>query len=1257
MKHLTSLNALFLLFSISLFATEESPKFTKEFKNIQGTFLIHCLNHWYAPTPNSKIHLSPSAYHLLRKSLLSINFQNVSWEQAIHILCKTYNLHYKQTTQKKILITLPNPNQKPILSLASNYPYVSINDNNSIQELVRLVKAVQNQTEILVNKKLKKKIQIRLWNVHWKTALELIAKKANATIENIYPSLLEIKPIPKVSAEFANANLRIALLLLAKQAGISLILSNQVQGKLNLHWNDLPILQALQIIAKINKLKVIPIAPKFYAILSQKEWKKIQPTLATKHTKLLPLPKKESPRQWLSSTNPTLAQICQLLAQKTKNYLLLQNNPNQKISLPTTYLTLQNLLHFALSQTNSEIRKIKPQLYEIRKTSKIYANLENFPLKKAIQILANIQGLNLIFPPHLPGNITAYLNGVKSQTLLYTISRLNGYEISQEKGKILRLYPITTKLPPQKTIPTTLTPNYQIQLKNGRILQGETSLKWIKKITLQPYQPSKIPLYPLGKDNKSNVFFLPTESIQKIYFKSKKIWKNPSSSTTLSNNLPTIVFSPSIDKNLAVPTFSLNAQQTLHHIVQKLSKIALQAGHNLLASRLKYRKINLRMKNVPWQHALSILAYTAGCKVKKISANVSRIHEKTKVNMEFENTPVNIILELLAKMISKNIIVNLPEYGQQPLSLTFYQTSWPDALQAICKQLHLQWKEEGENAILIQRIPNSQKRSKKNSYKIELQNKTLKQLLQRIQSLEKMYTYQKSQKQRPSPYLSKLQTQLKQLSQKTKNSLQSLQKIFQKNNLQLQQIKKQITQLKPKTPKQKPRKLKSNTSPSTTLSNFLKNYLNYTYIQINQLANQPTLTSKEYVRLFQLWQRWKWLRHKAIAQRLHPSLRQLLAYQETQLRKLDNVLLNTCKKYAQFLLNHPYKNTYKRWNELCKLLLEMKSHPSPKYQKEAIRLFNRVYSISYLKYLLRLRPKKLNLPPFQYSYPSELQLLPSLPFARNKSKISRLFLAISEASLILSYCHFEGTSLPIRPSWYATKNTIQLRGLFVDFLSFLNHWETSYPFTTITSLNIQKIKDSRYVKIQMEFLSYYYRPFYEKKYWKTKLYQVLLNEAIQASNSPPSSPLWKLIQNTKYLLSTPTKQQLKEKMRLHLLRKWKANLPLLEKIYRRSHPYQSAVKILNSPHWYPKLLHISKSLDRKTWLTSLSIRYSIFKKQGILTLTGRSTTAIEVLYQKLLSYTSFQPMNLYTKSTFLDSERKTLNTFRFQLYLKKISPP
>ncbi len=94
------------------------------------------------------------------------------------------------------------------------------------------------------------KVTIDLELVPWRLALETVAEKAGCVLVEKAANLIRIEQPPRVTFEFAGADIRVVVDAIAKVAGASVVLAPNVEGAVYLRISDVPWRTALDTVAK-----------------------------------------------------------------------------------------------------------------------------------------------------------------------------------------------------------------------------------------------------------------------------------------------------------------------------------------------------------------------------------------------------------------------------------------------------------------------------------------------------------------------------------------------------------------------------------------------------------------------------------------------------------------------------------------------------------------------------------------------------------------------------------------------------------------------------------------------------------------------------------------------------------------------------------------------------------------------------------------------------------------------------------------------
>jgi type II secretory pathway component GspD/PulD (secretin) len=103
---------------------------------------------------------------------------------------------------------------------------------------------------VYVDPAIEEVVNVRLINLPWRQVLEIVARDAQVEIEERGPRLFVLTQPPRVSMEFADADVRVVLDLLARQAGRNIVMASDVAGTVSLNLRNVHWWRALETIVK-----------------------------------------------------------------------------------------------------------------------------------------------------------------------------------------------------------------------------------------------------------------------------------------------------------------------------------------------------------------------------------------------------------------------------------------------------------------------------------------------------------------------------------------------------------------------------------------------------------------------------------------------------------------------------------------------------------------------------------------------------------------------------------------------------------------------------------------------------------------------------------------------------------------------------------------------------------------------------------------------------------------------------------------------
>lgn len=120
------------------------------------------------------------------------------------------------------------------------------------RDLRSVVREIERKAgvNIYVDPSIEEVVNVRLINLPWRQVLDIVARDANVEVEQRGPRLFVLTQPPRVSMEFADADIRLVLDLLARQAGVNIVMASDVSGTVSLNLRNVHWWRALETIVK-----------------------------------------------------------------------------------------------------------------------------------------------------------------------------------------------------------------------------------------------------------------------------------------------------------------------------------------------------------------------------------------------------------------------------------------------------------------------------------------------------------------------------------------------------------------------------------------------------------------------------------------------------------------------------------------------------------------------------------------------------------------------------------------------------------------------------------------------------------------------------------------------------------------------------------------------------------------------------------------------------------------------------------------------
>ena len=116
-----------------------------------------------------------------------------------------------------------------------------------------------------------------------------------------------------------------------------------------------------------------------------------------------------------------------------------------------------------------------------------------------------------------------------------------------------------------------------------------------------------------------------------------------------------------------------------------VESIRRKVGVNIIMSKDIEETVTIELDEVEWRVALDLVAERAGCVVVQKARQLFTVEKPPQVFFSFENTPIQTVIDTIAKVAGANIVIS-PEV-QGSITLRLRNIPWRDALEASCKTL------------------------------------------------------------------------------------------------------------------------------------------------------------------------------------------------------------------------------------------------------------------------------------------------------------------------------------------------------------------------------------------------------------------------------------------------------------------------------------------------------------------------------------------------------------------------------------------
>lgn len=144
----------------------------------------------------------------------------------------------------------PAPTEAAPAAPAGDQVYITVIAEE--RDLRAVIREIERKTgvNIYVEPGIEEVVNVRLVNLPWRQVLDIVARDAGVEVEERGPRLFILSQPPRVSMEFADADIRVVLDLLARQAGKNIVIAKEVGGTVSLNLRNVHWWRALETIVK-----------------------------------------------------------------------------------------------------------------------------------------------------------------------------------------------------------------------------------------------------------------------------------------------------------------------------------------------------------------------------------------------------------------------------------------------------------------------------------------------------------------------------------------------------------------------------------------------------------------------------------------------------------------------------------------------------------------------------------------------------------------------------------------------------------------------------------------------------------------------------------------------------------------------------------------------------------------------------------------------------------------------------------------------
>lgn len=298
-------------------------------------------------------------------------------------------------------------------------------------ELPRAIAIIAQQAKqnILVSPEIKEKVTIKLKQLAWRDAVELIAKLTHCEVESPAPNVLMLTQPPKVTIQFNDANIRTVLQLLAAYSGKNIIIANDISGSVTVDFKETRWDVALDALVRVNKLHAqqnkdivivskSPFKRKWGLKLGEEEGKALRPAKKININK-----------------TATLTEFVQLLNEVSTKPIVLKQASHQKLTVKLNQVPWNTALKIITKQSQYEVIETEKQ-FTVLPIKKNFFVAKNAPCSPWMQCLGALADKNIATQSNMAEFVTLDLHKVSARAALEVTAHNLDLSLEEKTGII-----------------------------------------------------------------------------------------------------------------------------------------------------------------------------------------------------------------------------------------------------------------------------------------------------------------------------------------------------------------------------------------------------------------------------------------------------------------------------------------------------------------------------------------------------------------------------------------------------------------------------------------------------------------------------------------------------------------------------------------------------------------------------------------------------------------------------------------------------